>query len=369
MFPISPKLKRNLTQIIPFGIIWLIIGWLTLWSEYAVVAQLDEVTMPESSISWSTEIIVFASIMVFLIGCFVGLLEVTFINRLFIKSSFPKKILSKLIIYAVILGVLVFITYMIAASIDLRQPIYSQEVFDKYLLFLFSLTNVSTAIQIYFSLAVSLLYAEISDNLGQNVLLNFFTGKYHKPVIENRIFMFTDMKDSTTIAEKLGHIKYFDLLSSYYDDLTDAIINNNGEVYQYIGDEVVITWNLKKKNVIQKSLNCFFDMKKDLEKMKDHYHDTYGFCPDFKAGIHLGEVTTGEIGALKKEIFFTGDVLNTTARIQGLCKDHDVDLLVSSQFVESLPQERNFQFKYKGTVDLKGKKERMQLYTLSKPMK
>ncbi len=365
MLAISPKFKKNLAQIIPFGIIWLIIGWLTLWSEYAVVAQLDEVTMPESSISWSTEIIVFASIMVFLIGCFVGLLEATFINRLFIKSSFPKKILSKLIIYAIILGILVFITYMIAASIDLRQPIYSQEVFDKYLLFLFSLTNVSTAIQIYFSLAVSLLYAEISDNLGQNVLLNFFTGKYHKPVIENRIFMFTDMKDSTTIAEKLGHIKYFDLLRSYYDDLTDAIINNNGEVYQYIGDEIVISWNVKKKQAAERSIQCYFDMKSDLAKKRDYYLKTFGLFPDFKAGIHIGEVTTGEIGALKKEIFFTGDVLNTTARIQSLCKNYGVDILTSEELIHNLIEREIYSIENLGEAVLKGKENKLNLYTLS----
>ena len=57
-------------------------------------------------------------------------------------------------------------------------------------------------------------------------------------------------------------------------------------------------------------------LKNRLKSRTAWYNQKFGVNPDFKAGIHLGEVTTGEIGALKKEIIFTGDVLNTTARIQ-----------------------------------------------------
>jgi len=72
-------------------------------------------------------------------------------------------------------------------------------------------------------------------------------------------------------------------------------------------------------------LDKFFAMKEDLRKRADWYNKDFGLLPAFKAGLHFGKVTTGEIGALKKEIIFTGDVLNTTARIQGLCNHHKVD--------------------------------------------
>ena len=361
---INPKLKRTLNQIIPVGIIWFIMGSFTIWVEFAVIAGTDERFLPESAISLSLEILIFASISVFLIGCLVGFIEVTFINKLFTKSSFPKKILSKFLIYSVVFFIVIFITYMLAASIELKASVFSNEVFDKYLKFIFSITNVSTSIQILFSLGISLLYLEISDNLGQGVLLNFFLGKYHKPKIERRIFMFTDMKDSTSTAEELGHLKYFDYLRSYYEDLSNAIVNNYGEVYQYVGDEIVISWNTNKKNTPKNSLQCFFDMKEDLAKKRASYMETYGLFPDFKAGIHVGEVTTGEIGALKKEIFFTGDVLNTTARIQGLCKNYGVDLLTSKEFIDQLSLSNTFRIKSLGETYLKGKKRKLNLYTI-----
>lgn len=364
MLKTSPKFKHNLARIIPFGVIWVVIGWLTLFTEYAMVAVMDEQEAPASAISLSAEVITFASISVFLIGCLVGALEVTYINKFFIRSSFPKKMLSKLGIYTVLLLILVFVTYMIAASIDLNTSVFSTEVFEKYTTFFFSITNVSTSIQIAFSLGVSLLYYEISDNLGHNVMVNFFIGKYHQPVVENRVFMFTDMKDSTAIAEKLGHITYFEFLRSYYDELSDAIINNYGEVYQYIGDEVVISWKTNGKNAFANGVQCYVDMKKVLASKKEFYMTEYGVCPDFKAGVHYGEVTTGEIGALKKEIFFTGDVLNTTARIQSLCKEYGVDFLSSGRFVKKLPKEFMYKVKALGKTKVKGKEETLALYTI-----
>ena len=65
-------------------------------------------------------------------------------------------------------------------------------------------------------------------------LTYFLIGKYHKPIQEDRIFMFLDMKSSTTIAEKIGHVKYFEMLREYYSDLSNPIVQYHGEVYQYV---------------------------------------------------------------------------------------------------------------------------------------
>jgi len=178
--------------------------------------------------------------------------------------------------------------------------------------------------------------------------------------------MFIDMKDSTKIAEKLGHEQYFEFLKSYYNDLSDSIINNNGEVYQYIGDEVVISWALKKNKAILKALTCFFEMKLHLAHHKERYKVTYGVSPDFKGAIHAGEVTIGEIGALKKDIFFTGDVLNTTSRLQSLCSTYQSDLLVSEFIYNAIEPSSQFLTALKDTVTLKGKNQPITIYTVTK---
>ena len=95
---------------------------------------------------------------------------------------------------------------------------------------------------------ISILALEISDKYGPGGLRNLIRGRYHKPRKENRIFLFLDINESTTIAEKIGHEKYFNMLHDFFADITDPIISNWGHIYQYVGDEVVICWKNTPKN-------------------------------------------------------------------------------------------------------------------------
>ena len=105
-------------------------------------------------------------------------------------------------------------------------------------------------------------------------------------------------------------------------------------------------------------------MKKDLQKRTEWYSTNYGIAPTFKAGFHFGKVTTGEIGVLKKEIIFTGDVLNTTARIQGLCNQYNVDILISRDLCQSLLLEPKFRMQSLGKKELRGKEQDLELFTV-----
>lgn len=361
---LSAKNKYYLKRILPFGIIWLAIALLIMWSQYAV--NPEQIEIIESDVPLTFEIVIFASVSIFFVGCIVGCIEVFIVNKLFIRQSFPKKIISKLFLYTLVLSVLVLFLYLWAASIVSNEPLFSKKIWREYVAFLSSITHISTWIQLLFSLLVSLLYSEISENLGQNILFNFFTGRYHKPVDENRIFMFVDMKDSTTIAEKLGHKIYFKLLRDYYRSFSDTILKSYGEVYQYVGDEIVITWKLEKGLKNNRCVECFFNMKIALQKQKKNFEKKYDTIPDFKAALHFGQVTTGEIGALKKDIFFTGDVLNTTARILGLTSELKEDLLISESFSRELKLSKAFTLKNLGAKVFKGKTKSVQVFAIHK---
>jgi class 3 adenylate cyclase len=212
---------------------------------------------------------------------------------------------------------------------------------------------------------VSQFYNEVTENIGQGVLNNFFLGTYNKPIEEERIFMFLDMRSSTTIAESLGHVKYFNMLREYYADLSEPIIRFSGEVYQYAGDEIIVSWQMQKGLADNHCIRCFFGMKDSLEKRRSHYLDTYGLLPGFKAGFHYGKVTTGEIGVIKKEIIFTGDVLNASARIQGLCNQNGVDLLLSGDLLNKLDLNQSFHVRSFRETELKGKDRKIELFTVS----
>ncbi|MDH3708756.1 MAG: adenylate/guanylate cyclase domain-containing protein [Cyclobacteriaceae bacterium] len=359
---LSPRAKRNIARIFPFALIWLVTGWIFMLVEIAATGSLK--AQYDEAISLNLMVFVFASTALLAVGLVVGALEMIWLEDLFGKKSFTKKILYKLGLYTVLFLLIITITYPVAASMELKTSILDPRVLDRFLAFLFSVPFLSTLLQMSFSLLLCLFYAGISENLGHGVLTNFFKGKYHQPKEEQRIFMFLDMKSSTMVAEQLGHFKYFQLLREYYDDMSKAIINHGGEVYQYIGDEVVITWETRVGLDNNNCLNCFFAMKADLESRQDYYKSEFGLIPSFKAGLHYGKVTTGEIGALKKEIAFSGDVLNVTARIQELCNHYDAELIISESLVSLLKSKETITLKSLGTINLKGRVEPLNLYAV-----
>ncbi|MDC6391130.1 adenylate/guanylate cyclase domain-containing protein [Maribacter sp. PR1] len=360
------KTKRKLSRILPFGIIWVLLGWLFLFIEHADGTDNSQT----DAINLNFPVFLFATFAVFLVGILVGYIELSFLNRRFHQRPFYQKILFKLIFYLMLFSLVMLILYPIAASIELDTSVFSKTVWTKYFSFLKSMVHFSTMVQLSASLFLSLIYAEISDNLGHGVLLNFFTGKYHNPIEEFRIFLFTDMKDSTSIAEKLGTKKYFLFLRDYYNAVEDAIIKFGGEVYQYIGDEIVITWEYQMGVKNYNCLHTFFEMKDALATKSSFFLESYGYAPSFKGGMHFGEVTTGEIGALKKEIVFTGDILNTTARIQAACNPYKTDFLISMELLDRLKlEDKMFSITKIGNVALKGKNESLILAKVERNLK
>ncbi len=364
MLRLSPKTKRNLLRILPFPVIWVASGTVFTLVEYAASGSWDP--NPDAAIAMGANVVVFASLTMAIIGLLVGAIELIILENLFRNRSFFAKILYKLSLYTVLMLAVVAVLYPIAAAIELGVSITDAAVWAKFSNFVGSRVFYSTLLQIGASLTLCLLYAGVSEHLGWDVVSNFFRGRYHQPREENRIFMFLDMKSSTTWAERLGHKRYFLLLRSFYDDLADSIINHEGEVYQYIGDEIVISWKEKEGIRNENCIRSFFAMKEALRQRAQIYIDKYGQLPDFKAGVHFGQVTAGQMGALKKEIAFTGDVLNVAARIQSLCRQLNADLLVSKPLMDKLVDPSDFTSTDLGPVELKGRIEAMDVVSVLK---
>ena len=176
--------------------------------------------------------------------------------------------------------------------------------------------------------------------------------------------MFLDLRSSTTIAEQMNSEKFFGLLKEIFNDITEPILISQGEIYQYVGDEVVVTWPAEKGLAENNCIQCFFRVQQALEQRKEHYRREYDLLPAFKAGLHIGEATVGEIGVVKKDIVYSGDVLNTTARIQAECNNNNVNLLLSSDLVERIQLNDEYERMALGEIPLKGKKDKVLLYAI-----
>ena len=359
---LSPEIKRYIYRIIPFGLIWLIFGIvcsLLVWGLLGLVPYSSK----GNPYDFGGGVFV-AAVISLVSGLLIGAMEVLYLSKLFRQQSFKVKITYKPIIYQVVINLFLLTGAAITIAVNLKTGVFSKEVWGNVWAYFLSYAFLGTTVYMALVIIVSLFYAEVSENLGPGVLANFFTGKYHTPIEEERIYMFLDMKSSTTIAENLGHVRYFEMLREYYADISSPIIKYSGEIYQYVGDEVIVSWTLKKGLQNNNCIQCFFAMKEALEKQARKYKDRFGVLPGFKGGFHVGKVTTGEIGVIKKDIMFTGDVLNTTARIQGLCNTHNVDILISDDLRKMLSPDKQWQIKSMGENELRGRDEKIDLFTI-----
>jgi len=168
--------------------------------------------------------------------------------------------------------------------------------------------------------------------------------------------MFLDLRSSTAIAERIGHKRFFELLRELFQDVTRPVIESRGEIYQYVGDEVVISWPVERGLEDGNCILCFFRIEQAVAARKAEYAQRFGVTPAFKAGVHVGEATVGEIGVVKKDIVYSGDVLNTTSRIQEECNRYGVDLIASSVLLDRMPS-RSFEAAPIGEIVLRGKAE------------
>jgi adenylate cyclase len=216
----------------------------------------------------------------------------------------------------------------------------------------------------FVALLVGTFFFSVNALLGRRILFNFFSGRYHRPREEQRIFIFLDLTSSTTIAERIGHIRFHEFLNDFIFDITDIIIDSYGEIYKYVGDEVIAVWFLKGRNANSACLACYFDILDRLETRRDYYEKAYGFVPAFKAGIHCGPVVAGEMGDDKKEIAFLGDVVNTTARIQEEAKRLGKGLLISRSLLGAMELPAGITSQSVGTVKLRGKESGLELFSV-----
>jgi adenylate cyclase len=205
---------------------------------------------------------------------------------------------------------------------------------------------------------------QINRLMGQNVLLNYVMGKYQLPLEEELIFMFLDLKSSTTIAERIGLEKNHEFLNDYFYDITDPILECKGRIYQYVGDEIVITWHMKDGISDLNCIDCFFKIQKKITEKKEIYMQKYDVYPEFKAGLHSGKVITGEIGDIKKDIVYHGDTVNTSSRIQYECNTYGKVFLVSEVLLKKLNITGKYKSESMGKIMLKGKTKELELFSI-----
>ncbi|MCC8963038.1 adenylate/guanylate cyclase domain-containing protein [Bradyrhizobium sp. Pear76] len=195
----------------------------------------------------------------------------------------------------------------------------------------------------------------IANLIGSRALLNFVTGRYHAPVEEDRFVLFVDIAGSTGLAERLGGIGIHRFLDRTFRLLTQSVVDYRGEVLNYVGDEIIVTWPEQSGAVDCRPLRCFVAMRRALEKAAPQFEREFGAVPQIRGSLHFGPVIVGEIGDVKRAIVFNGDVMNTAARLEELSRKVDGGFLASRAATVRFAAPPPFPLSDLGTLPIRGR--------------
>jgi adenylate cyclase len=207
----------------------------------------------------------------------------------------------------------------------------------------------------------------VANIIGPRAFLNFVTGRYHSPVEENRFVLFVDIAGSTGLAERLGGIAIHRLLDRTFRLLTLAVVDYHGEVLNYVGDEVIVTWPERSGAVDCRPLRCFMAMRDELSFASSQLEREFGAVPRIRGSLHFGAVIVGEIGDIKRAIVFNGDVMNTAARLEELSRGVEGGFLASRAAMEQFRSTLPVKVRNLGRLQIRGRTDRIDVVGLDIP--
>ncbi len=339
---LSRRARLQFRQLAAIIISWILIGMLVALYDHQVLHTRNALgTAPGYTLGASIALNVGIGLFGALIG---GSLLVFYVNVKFRDRSYGYTVASVTICFLLIILLISIILATLGMG-DLHRLIKNGVVWAAVV-------------------AITQMMLQVNSKFGYGIFWDLIRGKYNTPRQERRIFMFLDINASTTIAEQLGDRRYHAFLKDFFSDITNPILNNKGEIYQYVGDEVVIAWRYGAAEENSQCIRCFFDIKEHIQNLSRKYLQLYGFVPAFKAGIHCGEVVAGEVGIIKRDITYSGDVLNTTARIQSMCKQFNEEVIASAELLAALGTLSDYVSQVLGSIKLRGKEKETQLIAL-----
>ena len=329
-----------------------IFGWLVATNFLLIVRGVG--TIEEGYVNmpfW--EGVVYSFIMGPVFGLISGVLQIITIERLYKRVSLTRLILGRFLLSLLFVALLVLFSYVYVGRYVLGLDVGILE-------FAFDAGSFAIYFYLIFIDIFLTVLGLVNQVLGDGNLRRLLFGRFYTPRDEERIFMFVDLQSSTEIAERLGHIRYSYLIQDCFDDLS-VVAEHDAEIYQYVGDGVILTWKLDRGLKAANCLHAFFLFQARLHSREKYYLKRYGEMPIFKAGMNAGLVTVTEVGRYKREIAYHGDTINTAARVQDKCNELGEDFLITENLVEKL-QHDVFDFQLMGEVALKGKAKDVKVY-------
>jgi adenylate cyclase len=185
------------------------------------------------------------------------------------------------------------------------------------------------------------------------------------PVEREVTVMFSDIRGFTSMSEGLSPREVLAMLDDYFGRMGQIVKGHDGVIGKFLGDGLLAFWGVPDRlpDHAQRAVRAARDMRKAVKELNEH-RATQGLPPiAIGIGIHTGNVAAGMLGgALQAEYTVIGDAVNVASRVEGLTKDHKVDLLISETTWSQLAEPRVGE--NVGSAEIRGRKQPIVLYTL-----
>ncbi|WP_372678940.1 adenylate/guanylate cyclase domain-containing protein [Desulfosarcina sp.] len=290
-------------------------------------------------------------------GC-IGLVEI------FVLRTRPGQRIEQapLVVTVLIKGVLYGAVITAVELSNLGELVVSGKVDDPMTTRAF--TPISLAFSFGFTFII-IFILQISRLIGSGTLKNLVAGRYHRPRMEDRFFLFVDLVGSTPIAETIGPLGIHRFLNRVFTLFADPVADHDGEIYQYVGDQIVITWLDAAGRQEARPLACFFAIRSALADAAKAFEERFGVAPAVRGALHAGPVVAGEVGVHRRSIVFHGDVMNVCARLEQATRDMGCSFLASNDAIRRLEGKSSYSIRDRGSHTLRGRQSPMQVFEVS----
>jgi len=190
---------------------------------------------------------------------------------------------------------------------------------------------------------------EFIRSLGKETLTDVKLGDQVEKIVT---VLFTDIRDFTTLSEKMTPEENFHFVSSFNARLGPVIRSNNGFINQYLGDSIMAIFPDNPEDALRAAVG----MQKAVHELNKERKETGLTSIRAGIGMHTGSLIMGITGdEFRMDAATISDTVNTAARIESLTKYYKSPLLLSDHTLQYLNGQNNFNFRHLGSVKLKGK--------------
>lgn len=171
--------------------------------------------------------------------------------------------------------------------------------------------------------------------------------------------LFSDIRDFTSLSERLSPEENFRFLNEYLGRVGPVIREHGGFIDKYIGDAVMALFPDGPGDAIAAAIS--------MQRAADHLNEERpeGEQVRIGVGIHHGRLMLGTIGEERRlDGTVISDAVNIASRLEGLTKTFGASVLVSGATLRHLDPESRLKRRYLGQVRPRGRTEAVEVHEI-----